>query len=74
MVLIGFGDKKKTEKRSQLLSKLRAMAVRRELVRYGIYPKNSVGYGENLPVASVNGMEGRNKNRRVEVWVRNVGA
>lgn len=74
VVLIGFGDKKKTEKRSQLLSKLRAMAVRRELVRYGIYPKNSVGYGENLPVASVNGMEGRNKNRRVEVWVRNVGA
>ena len=74
VVLIGFGDKKKTEKRSQLLSKLRAMAVRRELVRYGIYPKNSVGYGENLPVASVNGMEGRNKNRRVEVWVRKAGA
>lgn len=74
VVLIGFGDKKKTEKRSQLLSKLRAMAVRRELVRYGIYPKDSVGYGEDLPVASVNGSEGRNKNRRVEVWVRNAGA
>jgi len=71
LVLIGFGDKKKTEKRSKLLSKLRAMAVRRELVRAGIYPKMSVGYGEDLPVASANRDEGRMKNRRVEVWVGN---
>lgn len=70
VVLVGFGDPKKTEKRSQLLSKLRAMAVRRELVRYGIYPKAAVGYGDNLPVASVSGNDGRMKNRRVEVWVR----
>lgn len=70
VVLIGFGDQKKSEKRSQLLSKLRAMAVRRELVRNGIYPKASVGYGESLPVASNNRSEGRLKNRRVEVWVR----
>jgi phosphate transport system substrate-binding protein len=70
IVLIGFGDKKRTEKRSQLLSKLRAMAVRRELVRNGIYPKEAVGYGEYLPVASVNRAEGKMKNRRVEVWIR----
>lgn len=70
VVLIGFGDKKRTEKRSQLLSKLRAMAVRRELVRNGIYPKEAVGYGEYLPVASANKEEGRMKNRRVEVWIR----
>ncbi|WP_221798267.1 substrate-binding domain-containing protein [Oceanobacter mangrovi] len=70
IVLIGFGDKKRTETRSKLLSKLRAMAVRRELVRAGIYPKISVGYGEDLPVASGNRDEGRMKNRRVEVWVQ----
>ena len=70
IVLIGFGDKKRTERRSQLLSKLRAMAVRRELVRNGIYPKESIGYGEYLPVASANREEGRTKNRRVEVWVK----
>lgn len=70
IVLIGFGDKKRTERRSQLLSKLRAMAVRRELVRNGIYPKESIGYGEYLPVASANREEGRMKNRRVEVWVK----
>ncbi|MDP2547363.1 phosphate ABC transporter substrate-binding/OmpA family protein [Oceanobacter sp. 4_MG-2023] len=70
VMLIGFGDKKRTEKRSKLLSKLRAMAVRRELVRNGIYPELSVGYGEYLPVASVNRAEGKMKNRRVEVWLR----
>lgn len=70
VVLIGFGDKKRTERRSKLLSKLRAMAVRRELVRNGIYPKESIGYGEYLPVASANRKEGRTKNRRVEVWVK----
>lgn len=70
VVLIGFGDKKRTERRSQLLSKLRAMAVRRELVRNGIYPKESIGYGEYLPVASANREDGRTKNRRVEVWVK----
>ena len=70
IVLIGFGDKKRSERRSQLLSKLRAMAVRRELVRNGIYPKESVGYGEYLPVASANREDGRMKNRRVEVWVK----
>lgn len=70
IVLIGFGDKKKSERRSKLLSKLRAMAVRRELVRNGIYPQESVGYGEYLPVASANRAEGRMKNRRVEVWLK----
>lgn len=74
IVLIGFGDKKKTEERARLLSKLRAMAVRRELVRNGIYPKESVGYGEYLPVASINRSEGRMKNRRVEVWLRDGAA
>ena len=70
LLLVGFGDPKKTEKRSQLLSKLRAMSVRRELVREGIYPEASVGFGDDLLVASVEGEDGRLKNRRVEVWVR----
>ena len=69
LMLIGFGDKRKNESRSKLLSKLRAMAVRRELVRHGVYPKETTGYGEFNPVASFNG-SGRSKNRRVEVWLR----
>jgi len=70
LVLVGFGDNKNNKDRSELLSKLRAMAVRRELVRKGIYPEESVGYGANLPVASLTGNDGKTKNRRVEVWVR----
>lgn len=69
LLLIGFGDQKKDHQRSQLLSKLRAMAVRRELVKLGIYPKFSHGYGEQLPVASNIRESGRYKNRRVEVWL-----
>ena len=70
VILAGFGDPKRSAERSQLLSKLRAMAVRRELVKHGIYPEKTVGFGENFPVASANHLEGRIKNRRVEVWVR----
>lgn len=69
LLLIGFGDRRKNEHRSKLLSKLRAMAVRRELVRHGVYPKETTGYGEFNPVASFNGAS-RVKNRRVEVWLR----
>lgn len=69
LTLIGFGDQKKSPQRAQLLSKLRAMAVRRELVKQGVYPKNSYGYGEQLPVASNEREAGRYRNRRVEVWL-----
>lgn len=69
LLLIGFGDRRKNEHRSKLLSKLRAMAVRRELVRHGVYPKETTGYGEFNPVASFDGTS-RIKNRRVEVWLR----
>lgn len=69
LTLIGFGDQKKSPQRAQLLSKLRAMAVRRELVKLGIYPENSLGYGGQLPVASNERESGRYKNRRVEVWL-----
>jgi phosphate transport system substrate-binding protein len=69
LILIGFGDYKKSHERSKLLSKLRAMAVRRELVKYGVYPKANYGYGEELPVASNQRAAGRFKNRRVEIWL-----
>lgn len=69
VLLIGFGDKRKNEHRSKLLSKLRAMAVRRELARLGIYPQETTGYGDFNPVASFDGAS-RVKNRRVEVWLR----
>ncbi|MGX5219313.1 substrate-binding domain-containing protein [Pseudomonas segetis] len=68
VVLAGFGDPKSDPARAELLSKLRAMAVRRELARQGVIFKDIIGLGDVLPVAA-NDSEGRIKNRRVEVWV-----
>ncbi|NBA98513.1 phosphate ABC transporter substrate-binding/OmpA family protein [Pseudomonas sp. R5(2019)] len=68
--LAGFGDAKDDPQRATLLSKLRAMAVRRELARHGLIVSDVHGLGAHLPVADNDGDEGRIKNRRVEVWVR----
>ncbi|HBN8234836.1 TPA: substrate-binding domain-containing protein [Pseudomonas aeruginosa] len=68
-VLVGFGDPKSDAERSVLLSRLRAMAVRRELARGGVSFREIVGFGDELPVASNEQEAGRQKNRRVEVWV-----
>lgn len=69
VVLVGFGDAKQDEARSVLLSKMRAMAVRRELARDGVSFRAITGLGDALPVAANSGEQGRIKNRRVEVWV-----
>lgn len=69
VVLVGFGDPKNDPSRSALLSKLRAMEVRRELSRGGVIFREITGLGAQLPVAANSGDEGRLKNRRVEVWV-----
>lgn len=68
-VLVGFGDPKSDPQRAQLLSKLRAMAVRRELGKSQVLFEEVIGLGAELPVASNNADDGRIKNRRVEVWV-----
>ena len=69
VVLVGFGDVKNDPARAALLSKLRAMAVRRELSKAGVIFRDITGLGEQLPVAANSADEGRMKNRRVEVWV-----
>jgi phosphate transport system substrate-binding protein len=69
VTLVGFGDAKSDPARADLLSKLRAMAVRRELVRGGVVFREIRGFGAEMPVATNNADEGRIKNRRVEVWV-----
>lgn len=69
VVLVGFGDPKQDPARAELLSKLRAMAVRRELAKDGVMFREISGMGSALPVAANNDNDGRVKNRRVEVWV-----
>ncbi|HWD31315.1 substrate-binding domain-containing protein [Pseudomonas caricapapayae] len=68
-VLVGFGDAKDDFERAALLSRLRAMAVRRELVKAGVTLREVIGLGDELPVAANTAEEGRIRNRRVEVWV-----
>ena len=69
VTLVGFGDEKDDPARADLLSKLRAMAVRRELVKNGVVLREVRGFGAQMPVATNSADEGRIKNRRVEVWV-----
>ena len=69
VVLVGFGDAKSDPARAELLSKLRAMAVRRELARQGVLFREITGLGDELPVAANSEDHGRIRNRRVEVWV-----
>ncbi|MNL77476.1 putative outer membrane lipoprotein [compost metagenome] len=69
VTLVGFGDAKDDPARALLLSKLRAMAVRRELVRQGVILRDLLGMGAQLPVANNDQDQGRVRNRRVEVWV-----
>ncbi len=68
-VLVGFGDPKETPGRAALLSRLRALAVRRELARDGVEVLEVAGMGDELPVAGNDLEQGRLRNRRVEVWV-----
>jgi phosphate transport system substrate-binding protein len=69
VTLVGFGDTKDDTARALLLSKLRAMAVRRELVKDGVVFRDILGLGAEMPVATNDLDEGRIRNRRVEVWV-----
>ncbi|WP_017737719.1 substrate-binding domain-containing protein [Pseudomonas sp. CBZ-4] len=69
VTLVGFGDAKDDPQRAALLSKLRGMAVRRELVKSGVVLRDIRGFGAQMPVAANTADEGRIKNRRVEVWV-----
>jgi phosphate transport system substrate-binding protein len=49
----------------------RARIIQSELVRRGLKPAVVQGFGSELPVASNETADGREKNRRVEIWVEN---
>lgn len=69
VLLIGFADAQGSGDSNLELSRRRASSVERELQSEGIKPAVD-GFGEELPVASNDTEEGREKNRRVEVWLR----
>jgi phosphate transport system substrate-binding protein len=72
ILLIGFDDQYEGEIPKQNLAHKRAESVATSLRAIGvIVPSENVhDFGSNLPVATNETSEGRRKNRRVEVWVR----
>lgn len=70
LLIFGFSDSGGDASRNLALSKDRAKAVAEQLQMRGITPSFVNGYGKDLPIASNNREDGREKNRRVEVWLR----
>jgi phosphate transport system substrate-binding protein len=67
LVLLGFDDSKEA---ANTLSKDRADAVALQFQQRGVKAATVVGFGSQLAVASNDTPEGRQKNRRVEIWLR----
>lgn len=70
LLLLGFADSTGDPASNQKLSKERATAVADQIERRGIKPGAVVGFGQAMPVADNGAEDGRQKNRRVEVWVK----
>jgi phosphate transport system substrate-binding protein len=70
LLLFGFSDNAGGTKQNIALSKDRAKAVAEQLQMRGIKPSFVNGFGMELPIASNKTQDGRDKNRRVEIWLR----
>jgi phosphate transport system substrate-binding protein len=67
--LHGFADSQGGEKVNTDLSRTRANAVAKELLQRGISLEKASGWGSALPIATNESPEGRERNRRVEIWI-----
>ena len=70
VLLVGFTDNQGPEETNQRLSRARAEAIHDSLKQRGIVVTMTDGFGSALPVAPNTTPEGRERNRRVEVWVK----
>jgi phosphate transport system substrate-binding protein len=74
IMLLGFGDSQGPFEGNRIVAYNRALAVREALIAAGVSPTASKiivrGYGELMPVGCNTTDAGREKNRRVEVWVK----
>jgi phosphate transport system substrate-binding protein len=70
VMLLGFSDNVGTADTNAQISRDRAEVVSRALSGYGIHPAVVDGLGQEMPVASNDSPAGRERNRRVEVWIR----
>jgi len=70
IMLFGFADSTGAPDVNQALSLDRAKVIENQLIQRGIKPAVVKGFGSALPVASNDTDEGREKNRRVEIWIK----
>ena len=70
LLLFGFSDNIGGRRSNNALSRERAEVVAAELEKNGLNPTLVTGYGKALPIATNDTEEGRQQNRRVEVWLR----
>jgi len=70
LMLFGFSDNSGTSASNVKLSRERAQAIGKQLAMRGITPALVSGLGPVLPVASNESEQGRERNRRVEVWLK----
>jgi len=70
IMLFGFADGTGTPEVNQALSVDRAKKIESQFIQRGIKPAVVKGFGSGLPIASNDTEEGRNRNRRVEIWIR----
>jgi len=70
IMLFGFADSTGGRQMNNELSQRRADAVQAQFQQRGVKPAVTKGFGPDLPVASNDTPEGREKNRRVEIWLK----
>jgi phosphate transport system substrate-binding protein len=70
ILLFGFSDNTGTPDESRASSLNQAKIVESELSQRGIKLAVVRGYGSDLPVATNETSEGRERNRRVEIWIK----
>lgn len=70
VLLMGFTDNTGNSDKNIQLSKDRAETVAEEFRQRGITPAVVTGFGAQMPVASNDSREGQEKNRRVEIWLK----
>ena len=70
ILLFGFTDSIGTAEVNDALSKNRATIVAQQFEQRGVNASAVIGLGSQLPVASNETAEGREKNRRVEIWLK----
>jgi phosphate transport system substrate-binding protein len=72
ILLFGFADSTGAPEVNQALSLNRARLIASQLIQRGIKPAVVRGFGSELPVASNDTDDGREKNRRVEIWMKRI--